>query len=181
MLTGSTTEQQVRSLGDLLSGDVDATGSVQLALRNDAQEVAKYLLGGRTGSVTLIEPKTGAIRAMYSNPTYDPNTFVNADFEVAQQVITDLQSAPGNPLLAQAYQERYMPGSTFKVITTGIGLEAGTLTLESTFPDRAGVGSAADDRPDPELQRQPVRRRPRHRVRPQLQHRVREVGRRART
>ena len=135
VLTGSTTEQQVRSLGDLLGGDVDATGSVQLALRKDAQEVAKFLLGGRTGSVTLIEPKTGAIRAMYSNPTYDPNTFVNADFEVAQQVITDLQQAPGNPLLAQAYQERYMPGSTFKVITTGIGLEAGTLTLESTFPD----------------------------------------------
>ena len=43
-------------------------------------------------------------------------------------VLTDLQNAPGNPLLANAYQERYMPGSTFKVITTGIGLENGVLT-----------------------------------------------------
>ncbi|MGB0114260.1 MAG: penicillin-binding transpeptidase domain-containing protein [Ilumatobacteraceae bacterium] len=137
VLTGSTTEQQVRSLADLLSGDVDATGSVQLALRHDAQAAAQFLLGGRTGSVTVIEPKTGAIRAMYSNPSYDPNTFVNADFDVAQQVITDLQNAPDNPLLANAYQERYMPGSTFKVITTGIGLEAGTLTLESTFPNES--------------------------------------------
>lgn len=135
VLTGSTTEQQVRGLADLLQGDVDATGSVELALRHDAQSAAKFLLGGRTGSITVIEPDTGLIRAMYSNPTFDPNTFVNADFEIAQQVITDLQNAPGNPLLAQAYQERYMPGSTFKVITTGIALEAGTVSLATGFPN----------------------------------------------
>jgi peptidoglycan glycosyltransferase len=135
VLTGSTTEQQIRGLGDLLSGGTGATGTVELAVRHDAQEAAKFLLGGRTGSVTVIEPKTGAIRAMYSNPTYDPNTFVNADFEIAQQIITDLQNAPGSPLLAQAYQERYMPGSTFKVITTGIALENGIVTQENVYPD----------------------------------------------
>ncbi|MBV1894527.1 MAG: hypothetical protein KUG57_10795, partial [Ilumatobacteraceae bacterium] len=122
VLSGTTAEQQVRSLGDLLSGDVDAAGSVELALRHDAQSLAKFMLAGRTGSVVVLEPKTGAIRAMYSNPTYDPNTFVNADFEVAQETITELQNAEDNPLLAQAYQERYMPGSTFKVVTTGIAL-----------------------------------------------------------
>jgi penicillin-binding protein A len=133
VLTGTTAEQQVRGLGDLLSGEVQTTGTVKLALRNDAQNMAKFLLAGRTGSVTVIEPKTGAIRVMYSNPTYDPNTFVNADFDVAKATITDLQNAPGNPLLAQAYQERYMPGSTFKVITTGIALESGIVTLDNVF------------------------------------------------
>ena len=137
VLSGTTAEQQVRSLGDLLSGDVDAAGSVELALRHDAQSLAKFMLAGRTGSVVVLEPKTGAIRAMYSNPTYDPNTFVNADFEVAQETITELQNAEDNPLLAQAYQERYMPGSTFKVVTTGIALEAGVLTLESEFPNES--------------------------------------------
>ena len=135
VLTGSTTEQQVRGLGDLLGGDVGTTGTVELAVREDVQRVAKFLLGGRTGSITVIEPATGAIRAMYSNPTYDPNTFVNADFDIAQQTITDLQNADGNPLLAQAYQERYMPGSTFKVITTGIALESGILSLDNSFPN----------------------------------------------
>jgi penicillin-binding protein A len=135
VLTGSTAEQQVRSLADLLGGNVDAAGSVELALRHDAQSAAAFLLGGRTGTVTVIEPQTGAIRAMYSNPTYDPNTFVNTDFAVAREIITDLQNAPGNPLLAHGYQERYMPGSTFKVITTGIGLEAGLLTTASEFPE----------------------------------------------
>ena len=135
VLTGSTTEQQVRGLGDLLGGDVGTTGTVELAVREDVQRVAKFLLGGRTGSITVIEPATGAIRAMYSNPTYDPNTFVNADFDIAQQTITDLQNADGNPLLAQAYQERYMPGSTFKVITTGIALENGGVGLDTQFPN----------------------------------------------
>jgi penicillin-binding protein A len=133
-LTGQTAEQQVRGLADLLSGEVGTIGTVELALRADAQEAAKFLLAGRSGSVTLIEPRTGAIRAMYSNPTFDPNTFVNAPFEEARQTITDLQQQPGQPLLAQAYQERYMPGSTFKVITMGIALENG-IPLDQTFPD----------------------------------------------
>jgi peptidoglycan glycosyltransferase len=134
VLVGSTATQQVRALGDLLEGNTDNSGTVQLTLRHDAQNAAKSALGDREGSITVMDPKTGAIIAMYSNPTYDPNTFVNRDFETAQQVITDLQNADGNPLLAQAYQERFMPGSTFKVITTGIGLEAGVLSRETSFP-----------------------------------------------
>jgi peptidoglycan glycosyltransferase len=70
---------------------------------------------------------------MYSNPTYDPNTFVTLPFDDAQQAIVDLQNAPGNPLLSGAYQQRFMPGSTFKVITTGIGLEAGVIDRTTEF------------------------------------------------
>jgi peptidoglycan glycosyltransferase len=135
VLTGSTPEQQVRGLGDLLNGDIDNSGSVQLSLRADAQRVAKFLLGDRLGSIVVLEPATGAVRVMWSYPSYDPNTFVNAGFDAAQKVITDLQNADGSPLLSNAYQERYMPGSTFKVITTGIGLETGVLTPASTFPN----------------------------------------------
>jgi peptidoglycan glycosyltransferase len=134
VLVGSTATQQVRALGDILEGNVDNSGTVQLTLRDDAQRAAKFALAGREGSVTVTDPNTGAIIAMFSNPTYDPNEFVGVPFEEAQQAITDLQNADGNPLLANAYQERYMPGSTFKVITTGIGLEAGVLSRETEFP-----------------------------------------------
>ena len=133
VLTGSTTEQQVRSLGDLLSSETDNSGSVQLAIRHDLQQVAKFLLGGRTGSVAVIEVETGAVRALWSNPAYDPGTFVNAPFSEAQETITGLQNADGDPLLSGAYQQRFMPGSTFKVITTGIGLEDGVIGLDSQF------------------------------------------------
>jgi peptidoglycan glycosyltransferase len=133
VLTGDTTEQQLRALGDILSSDIDNSGSVQLAVRHDLQQVAKFALGGRTGSVVVLDIATGAVRAMYSNPTYDPNTFVTLPFEDAQEAIVDLQNAPGNPLLAGAYQQRFMPGSTFKVITTGIGLEAGVIDRTTQF------------------------------------------------
>ena len=133
VLTGDTTEQQLRALGDILSSDIDNSGSVQLAVRHDLQQVAKFALGGRTGSVVVQDIATGAVRAMYSNPTYDPNTFVTLPFEDAQEAIVDLQNAPGNPLLAGAYQQRFMPGSTFKVITTGIGLEAGVIDRTTQF------------------------------------------------
>lgn len=133
VLTGSTTEQQVRSLGDLLNSEVDNSGSVQLALRHDLQQVAKFLMGGRTGSVAVIEVDTGAVRALWSNPAYDPTTFVGRPFEEAQDSIIALQNAPGDPLLSGAYQQRFMPGSTFKVITTAIGLEEGVLSVDSEF------------------------------------------------
>ncbi|MEP4649986.1 MAG: penicillin-binding transpeptidase domain-containing protein [Ilumatobacter sp.] len=133
VLTGSTTEQQVRALTDLLSSEVDNSGTVQLALRHDLQQVAQFVLGGRTGSIVVTEVETGAIRAMYSNPGFDPNTFVQAPFDEAQDTIVALQEAPGDPLLSAAYQQRFMPGSTFKVVTTGIGLEAGVLSPERQF------------------------------------------------
>ncbi len=133
VLTGSTTEQQVRALGDLLSSEPDNSGSVQLTMRNDLQQVAKFALGGRTGSVVVLDVETGAVRAMYSNPAFDPNTFVGVPFEEAQDAIVALQEAPGNPLLAAAYQQRFMPGSVFKVITTGIGLEAGVIDRNTQF------------------------------------------------
>jgi peptidoglycan glycosyltransferase len=133
VLTGQTTEQQIRALGDLLSSEVDNSGSVQLTLRHDLQQVAKFALGSRTGSVVVIELETGAVRAMYSNPTYDPNSFVNLPFDEAQAQIVALQEAPGNPLVSGAFQQRFMPGSTFKVITTGIGLEAGVIDRNTEF------------------------------------------------
>jgi peptidoglycan glycosyltransferase len=134
VLTGSTATQQVRSLGDLLGGEIDNSGSVQLTLRHDAQSAARFLLGDNEGSVVVIEPKTGAVRAMWSNPSYDPNTFANEEFEDARETIVELQDDPADPLLAAAYQERYMPGSTFKVVTTGVGFEDGLLTTETFFP-----------------------------------------------
>jgi peptidoglycan glycosyltransferase len=123
VLVGSTAEQQVRGLSNLLDGNLDNSGSVTLAIRDDLQNVAKFALGNREGTVTVIDVNTGAVRAMWSNPSYDPNTFVNADFEVAQDVLTDLQNDDLDPLLAKSYQARYMPGSTFKVVPlTGITL-----------------------------------------------------------
>ena len=72
---------------------------------------------------------------MWSYPSYDPNLVTNPDFDTARDVITFLEAFPGDPLLGNAYQQRYMPGSTFKILTTGIALENGVVDLATTFPD----------------------------------------------
>ena len=124
MLTGQTAQQRIGNIEDIITGG-EGTGDVQLTMRADLQETARQALDGRRGSVVMLDTQTGAVLAMYSNPTYDPNRIVNPDFDAARAALEELLEAPGNPLLANAYQERYMPGSTFKVLTTGIALDAG--------------------------------------------------------
>ena len=69
VLTGGTARQQIRALPDIVTGrNRDDSGSVRLSLRSDLQEVAKEALGDRRGSVVVLEPKTGAIKAMWSYP-----------------------------------------------------------------------------------------------------------------
>ena len=124
VLTGQTAQQRIGNIEDIITGG-EGTGTVQLTLRADLQETARQALAGRRGSVVMVDTQTGAVLAMYSNPTYDPNRIVDPDFDAARSALEGLLEAPGNPLLANAYQDRYMPGSTFKVFTTGIALEAG--------------------------------------------------------
>jgi peptidoglycan glycosyltransferase len=132
VLTGQTAQQRIGNIEDIITGG-EGTGTVQLSMRADLQETARQALAGRRGSVVMVDTQTGAVLAMYSNPTYDPNRIVNPDFDAARSALEELLEAPGNPLLANAYQERYMPGSTFKVLTTGIALDAGVISLDSQF------------------------------------------------
>lgn len=135
VLTGDTAAQQVRAIEGYLGQTADNSGQVVLTLRSDLQKVAKFLLGDREGSIVLMEPKTGAIRAMWSYPSFDPNRVVDPDYDAAFNYLQELQADDRDPLLGNAYQQRYMPGSTFKVLTTGAALDAGTITLNSTWDD----------------------------------------------
>ena len=134
VLMGDTDQQKLRAISGLFSG-TDNTGSVLLTMRPDVQQVAADALGTREGSVVVMDPHTGAVIAMISNPRYNPADVTVHNSALAEQALTFLNAVPGKPLLANAYQERYMPGSSFKVITTSIALEAGVTTLDRVFPD----------------------------------------------
>ena len=132
VLAGKTAQQQLEATGDLFtSGDV--TGSVHVTIDSRIQAAAKKALGNKEGSVVVTNPTTGAVLAMYSNPAFDPNLLVSHDSNVVSETATALQNDQRKPLLANAYQERYMPGSTMKVVTTAIGFDTGFLTLERIF------------------------------------------------
>lgn len=136
VLAGRTTKQKLRGLSSIFSSD-DTSGSVRLTLRADVQQLARDALGEREGSVVVMDPRTGAIIAMWSYPSYDPNTVVVPDSTQAEAALVALQNAVGKPLLANAYQERYMPGSTFKIITTGIALENGLINFDSFWENES--------------------------------------------
>ncbi len=133
VLMGDTTDQKLRAIGGLFRG-TDNTGSVVLSMRPDVQQVAADALGTREGSVVVMNPHTGAVIAMISNPRYNPADVAVHNSKRAEEVLTFLNALPGKPLLANAYQERYMPGSSFKVITTSIAFENGVTALDRQFP-----------------------------------------------
>ena len=136
VLAGRTDRQQVTGLASLFDGG-DTTGTVIVGIDSRIQQAAKDALDGREGSVVVIEPSTGTVKAMYSNPTFDPNQVAVHDDEFAGDLLAFLNEVPGDPLLANAYQQRYMPGSTFKVITTAAALDAGVVNLGSVWADES--------------------------------------------
>jgi peptidoglycan glycosyltransferase len=127
LLTGSTFEQQIRGFGDLLVAR-ENVGNVTVSLRKDVQEVARDALGDRDGSVVAVDPRTGELLAFWSFPSYDPNYISNPNGTQAEAAWNLYQQAPGQPMRAHQYQDRYFPGSTFKVVTGSVGLQTGKVT-----------------------------------------------------
>jgi peptidoglycan glycosyltransferase len=146
-LTGRTSALQLRQLSNLFS-DSSSEGDVVLTVRSDVQRTARDALGELTGSVVALDPRTGAVLAMYSNPTYDPNLVSSNDGEAATAVKTLLDAAPDKPLLSRAYQDRFFPGSTFKVVTAAAGLTTGEVTeTEPVYPSVTSYTPPLTNRP----------------------------------
>jgi penicillin-binding protein A len=133
VLSGTTSLQQLKALRDMLQSS-DASGSVVLTMRADVQQVARDALGEREGSVVVMEPSTGRVLAMFSFPTFDPTFIAVHDTRAAADALAFLNAYPGKPLLANTYQERYMPGSSFKVITTGVAFENNVTSMDRSWP-----------------------------------------------
>jgi penicillin-binding protein A len=128
-LSGQTLEQQIRGLSDLFVQS-PTVGNVALSIRDDLQRVARDQLGEREGSVVALDPRSGAVLAFWSYPSYDPNLLSTIDLEASDQAWGLLNLAPGQPLRPHMYQDRYFPGSTFKVVTGGTGVATGRVTPE---------------------------------------------------
>lgn len=145
-LSGRTARQQVRSIGDLFV-ETNRTGNLTLSVRSDVQQVARDALGGQQGSVVALDPRSGEVIAMWSNPSFDPNALASHDFEDTENAYELLESAPGKPLLPKAYQEVYPPGSTFKVVTGATGVQGGQVTpTEPVYPTIRGLDVPQTDR-----------------------------------
>ena len=92
-----------------LTGDKDTGDNVVTTLNVDVQTAAEEALGSYYVAVVAIDPETGAILAMVSNPGYDPNTIAE-DYEMYSEY-----EATSSILVNRATQGLYAPGSTFKI------------------------------------------------------------------
>lgn len=146
-LAGQTPEQQFGSLSDLFV-ERDRTGDVVLSVRADVQRAAREALGDRPGSVVALDPRTGAVLALWSWPSYDPNRVSDPDLEEASEARALYLLDERDPLLGRAYQERYFPGSTFKIVTAAAGLQSGIVTAsEPSYPVRNAYTPPLTTRP----------------------------------
>ncbi|MGI8933551.1 MAG: penicillin-binding protein 2 [Phormidesmis sp.] len=102
---------------------------VQLTLDTDLQQAAEQALGNQTGAIVAIDPRNGAVRAMVSRPTFDPNIFSS---RISEAQWNQLQSR-GNPLVNRALSA-YPPASTFKIVTAAAGMESGKFSPEVVLP-----------------------------------------------
>ena len=104
-----------------------------LHLDTSLQQAASDALGeGRRGVVVAIEPKTGGILALVSQPSYDPNLFVAG---IEWEAFEALKASQDAPLFNRAMQGQYEPGSTLKPALALIGLLTDTLDPEATIDD----------------------------------------------
>jgi|HubBroStandDraft_4_1064222.scaffolds.fasta_scaffold00043_36 peptidoglycan glycosyltransferase len=102
----------------------DVITTIQPAIQGKLFELlSKY----RRGAGVVLDPRSGAILAIASVPSYDPNDF-DAQFP-------SLSVDPGAPLLDRALDGLYPPGSTFKIFTAAAALDSGTVTMDSHFED----------------------------------------------
>jgi peptidoglycan glycosyltransferase len=120
----------------------EAADSITLTLQPALQKVAQKYLNGMDGSVVAIVPSTGAIVAMYSNPTFDPAPFTSTRTAVQTAAWTkgNKKDADGYPPLGLlAVQQTIFPGSTFKVVTTAGIVKYQPSLLTKVYPQMTGT------------------------------------------
>ena len=131
--------QPPASLAQLLS-PVSAADTVTLTLQTALQKVAAKALGGQDGAAVVLDPLTGGVLAMYSNPTYDPTPMTSSNYNVekAAWIKYTTKDAYGFPPLGLvATQQTFPPGSTFKVVTTAAAVIGRPDLLTKKYPVKA--------------------------------------------
>src|SRR5690606_4490922 len=121
-LMGRTQRTPFDTVRDLLHLEREGA-DVRLTIDAGLQRVAEDAMGGAMGAAVALDPDTGDVLALVSNPTFNPH-FSEEEWEA-------LRSDPQSPLLNRATQGLYTPGSTYKTVTLAAAVEYGLVGPES--------------------------------------------------
>ena len=106
---------------------------ITLHLDHRLQIAASAALGGRRGAVVALDPRSGGVLAMVSNPGYDPNLFISG---MTGETYSALLNSRDKPLFNRAINGQYAPGSTFKPIVGLAGIATGETNWSEHIEDR---------------------------------------------
>ena len=114
---------------DIAKIDVQNGETIKLTIDSTIQTQLYNELKDNEGFFVVMHPKTGALLALVSTPSYNPNSFA---LGMGTDEWNNIKNDERNPMLTR-YLQSYCPGSTFKPITGAIGLTTETLSTEDTF------------------------------------------------
>lgn len=126
VLSGSDDRLFVNRMLDVITNNQPQGGSVELTLDPAAQKAAfdgLADLGEKTrGAVVALDPQTGDVLAMVSQPSYNPNRLASHNLSEVSEAWKQLTSASSEPMLNRTTQTTLPPGSTFKIVTAAAGI-----------------------------------------------------------
>jgi peptidoglycan glycosyltransferase len=137
-LSGSSDKLFYRRVSDLFTGRRAQGANVETTLDPRVQAAAEKGLQGIKGAAVALDPRTGAILAMVSHPTFDPNALASHDLSKVGKSYAALDKDPDKPLVNRTISgDLYPPGSVFKVVTAAAALSTGDYTEDSLLPGPA--------------------------------------------
>ena len=134
VLSGEDDRFFVRRLSDTITGREPEGGNIITTLDAAAQEAAYDALGDNRGAVVALDPRTGAVLAMVSKPSFDPTRLSSFEPADIRSYYAELTEDTSDPLLNRTISRTYPPGSTFKVVTAAAALSSGDVTSETQIP-----------------------------------------------
>jgi penicillin-binding protein A len=134
-LAGTDPRLTVRNLLDLITGKPKKGATVQLTINSAAQQAAYAALKatGLPSGAVAIQPSTGAILALASYPSFNPNKLATFNGTALNQADQKYLKAPGQPLVNKAISETFPPGSTFKVVTSSTAFSTGKYNPQTLY------------------------------------------------
>jgi peptidoglycan glycosyltransferase len=135
-LTGTANDQFLDQLSAIFTGQSPKGAAVELTIDPVIQQAAWDALGDYKGSVVAIDPATGAILAMVSKPSYDPNLLAAHSTESVITAYEQLTADPNSPLDNRAIAgDLYPPGSVFKVLMMAAAIDSGAFDPTTAIPN----------------------------------------------
>lgn len=133
-LSGVRSADPLRELTRKFRADPSDPEDLTTTLVLRLQEAALEALGGKRGAIVLLDPRTGEVLALVSNPTYDASAIANP--ATATRTFDRLRTDDRQPLLPRATQGQYVPGSIFKIVTAVAALGSGAVSPDTTYKDQ---------------------------------------------